>query len=466
MALSVALVGIVIGMFQLVLLVACGFFLAKMGALDQSGEVRFALASYYLMLPLFCFIQIAEATSVSSIIPLCYISLAFIISCIVIFILALCYCELSGADVRTKKCLIFSTAFGNVTTLPAIVVDSLCGSGGTLDRDPNCRKGFGYAMFTIFFLHIAVWSIGPLVATSDREKGRNVMRMMWVVKQFYPSAKAFLEDQELASVHEQPEENRNNPEQGQGERHESAREIFYAGGRENDSRFWENEELLAFSTEYRISRGGYRTFEAHFDSLLGKLTPDWVRKARLPPPERKIQMTAGVILSKVVAPPVVACVLGFIVGLIAPVKSALIESDIAGRVVMKTAYNVGYMAVPVSAMLLGAKLLVGFTFSKGMNLRILDIVATIVIRLVMAPVVGLGFMFLAAKLNISAVKHDRVLSFVVYANWCVPPSLVLISLFVLYDYYTRETALIQFWSNVVSVVTISAFLLLYFYLFP
>ena len=185
---------------------------------------------------------------------------------------------------------------------------------------------------------------------------------------------------------------------------------------------------------------------------------------RSPQPEMPKSNWKQIIL-RIISPPVVGCVTGVIIGLSTPVKNAFF-STWGEQVFIKTLSNVGAITVPLANMLLGCKLASGFTFTKDMNLRIIDLIAGIFIRLVIMPLIGLGYMKLIFLTGIRQIKDNKVLAFVMYTYWFVPPSVLFISLFVMLKHYMKEMALLQFWTNVLTIGTVPAFIIAYFAIFP
>ena len=66
------------------------------------------------------------------------------------------------------------------------------------------------------------------------------------------------------------------------------------------------------------------------------------------------------------------------------------------------------------------------------------------------------------SLNTEKINNDKVLQFVIYAFWNVPPSTQLVSLFVVMGYYLKEMTILQFWSNIISSITMAVFYIIYF----
>ncbi|MDR3546675.1 MAG: AEC family transporter [Candidatus Pacebacteria bacterium] len=476
-------VSIVIGVFQTVLLVMAGVLLTKLKSLDPIGEMRFASANYYLLLPLLCAIQIANATSVDNLGALGILCIDFIVSCGITVVIILIYCRLAKVDIRTIKSYVMVATFGNVAFFPAIIVQSLCSTGGVLSSDSHCKYGTGYSMFGLFLLNIVVWIFGPFVISKDKVLAYNERRKMFLIKHFYGAAKDFLEDTQLAKVEEVQREKYQTclmqpPVMSQSQLREDdtatktelLKDAFLhpPPNDKEDLTVLEDPALIEFDVGLHMSYDVYEKFEERFDSFLLKLNPNVYAQiaSTLPGPIKPLQMSFKFVLSKIITPPVISCIIGIVVGLITPLKTALLSENMSQRIFMNTFTSLGSMATNISVILLGAKLAGGFTSSKDINLRFVDLVAVNVLRMVIVPAIGLAFMWVMKEVASAYVVDDKVIAFVLYANWCVPPSVIVITLFLLVKYYTKELALIQFWTNVLSVFTCTAYLAIYFVLFP
>jgi hypothetical protein len=118
-----------------------------------------------------------------------------------------------------------------------------------------------------------------------------------------------------------------------------------------------------------------------------------------------------------------------IIGLITPLKDAIF-SDRGNQIAVKTLGNIGATSMIISNTTLGYKLAGSFRFIKELNLRFKDLIVLLVIRFIIAPPLGLGFIALIKQMGIPQIDDNRILTFILYAYWFVPPSVVVISVFI------------------------------------
>eukprot|EP00826_Nyctotherus_ovalis_P047717 TRINITY_DN5531_c0_g1_i1.p1 TRINITY_DN5531_c0_g1~~TRINITY_DN5531_c0_g1_i1.p1 ORF type:complete len:282 (+),score=38.17 TRINITY_DN5531_c0_g1_i1:77-922(+) len=228
----------------------------------------------------------------------------------------------------------------------------------------------------------------------------------------------------------------------------------------------EDHELIIFSLQIKLSPKVHKEFERKYEKLIREVNPDVLARISKDQPKKyqPPKTSAKEILSKVFSPPVVACSVGIVIGLIPPVKAALFSSW-GNKIFLKTLLSIGTMAMSIGNMLLGCKFSEGFLISKDMNIRFIDLIMMIAIRLVLLPAIGLGYMALIARIGIPQLDQNKVLDFVLYTYWFVPPSVVFLPLFVMLRHFMREIAILQFWANILLVVSGPVFIVVYFAIF-
>jgi len=447
MSLDTAIIGSIIGVFQQILFVLAGLLLAKLDVLDfMYGELKFALANYYLFVPLFCIIEISKASNISQISALGLIFFSNVLNCALVIFLSFIYTKIADVDIRIRNCFIIISGLGNVAFFPAVLIYSLCGEGGIFEKDTEyCQYGYGYSMFGLFPLNILIWGIGPFAIQRDKRISLNIMRQMMVIKKFYATVKEFMEEN-------------NNFEKANAE---SLQNIEF-----DIDNFEHNENLIKYSLEIQMSSKNFDKFSSKYDLFLSKLGPNLMKEIhqKLPKHIMRTKIRAPDLIKKIFNPPVLSCIFGIILGLITVIREWL-KTQFAQQLFMKTLVSIGNIALPLSIMLLGSKLSTGFKFGKTVNLRLKDLIAIIIIKFIITPLCGLGFIAICREIGIKQMIKNNVLSFVIFAGWLAPPSTIAISLFVMWNYFVKEIALIQFWTNIVGIVSTIVFLLIYFSIF-
>ena len=470
MGIETAIVSAILSSLQLIILVVAGIVLTKLGPLDRQGEMKFALGNYYLFLPFFSAVEIARATDLDSIANLGLLLMNFFINSAITLLLTLIYCHLSKMDVRTINSFVMIAGFGNIALYPSVIVDSMCGDNGLFEGDDDCDNGYGFCVFGIFMINTVIWAAGPYFLVKDKCIELGIRRQMCLIKQVYNSPKDFMNDEDFSILNKVTEENLYSlvNDQNNNEEKSTTREKLTTESNQHtngqvkipDNELIEHPEICQYSNQIYMSCNVYNQFLKKYEEFTKKVKPELLAKMndKLPKLTEPPKTTCKVLLSRVITPPVVACVIGVILGLITPVKDAFFSS-LGKQIFMKTFTNIGAITLPIANMLLGCKLSSGFIFSEGMLLRIKDLIAIIVIRHILLPFTGLGYIKLLMKIGISQITESKIFSFIMYSYWFVPPSVLFISLFVMLKHYMKEIALLQFWTNVLTAGTTPIFII-------
>ncbi len=469
MAIGEAVIGVLKGVFQMVILGVAGVLLGKLGPMDSVGDKKYSMGVYYLFLPMYCAINIANAISVDNLASFGYITVSFLLSCVFSTVLAWIYCWLFKVDLRCRKSLIVIIAFGNATTYPEILVRSMCESDGLLGGDPNCEFGVGYAMLGLFLLNVLSWGVGPFVVSQDHAILHNERRRAYFIRQFYPSMNAFFEDVDLSSAISMAQ--LKYPQLSQSSTmefglHSASQQFYHPSFSSEESAALEAHDLIEFSMEIHLSPENLKRLDEHFELLAEKLDPRVIETLckDIPGPAQPLKVSVRYILNNLAIPPIFFCFVGFVIGLISPLRDFILGST-ADSIFMGTFKKIGNISMPVLVMMLGAKLTSGVTFDKDVNLRFIDVMGVSAIRLLIVPAIGLGFMGIVTGIGMITVKEDKVLSFIIYSLWNLPPSVMVASIFMVFRYYTKEIAIIQLWTNLIAIASLTLFLVLYYAIF-
>ena len=470
MGLETIFTGVFIGVFQIVLLIIVGLVLARLGPLDATGERKFTLANYYVFLPLFCGIELAKAVDArEGLDSIAFLIFSFTASSMIAAFLATLYCNFFRVDFRAAKSFVTICTFGSVTAFPAIMARALCDDQGPLRKNEYCVYAQGYSVIGLLMLNVYLWTIAPLVISRDKAACYTIRRKAYLIREFYISMQEFLDDKELDRITEvQQERHSDLLEPIGGDDEVSLNDKFFQYlSEEKMSEDLEAKELIEFSLHVNLCNENYKRLSAHFALFLQKIHPKVFDHlcSKIPGTAMPLQISCQYLLWQLVSPPIVASFVGLILGLITPVKQALFH-ELTSQISIKTLSSLSNMAIPLLVLLLGAKLYAGASFSNDVNLRRWDLVALIIIRLVLVPAVGLGFMWLVSTFGSNTLQVNKVLRLIMFAFWNVPPSVLTISAFVMVGYYSKEVAILQFWSNLLSAFSMSGFYVVYFLIFP
>ncbi|CAL5209936.1 unnamed protein product [Lathyrus oleraceus] len=109
-------------------------------------------------------------------------------------------------------------------------------------------------------------------------------------------------------------------------------------------------------------------------------------------------------------------------------------------------------------------LILGGMLAEGPNESTLGIRTTIgiiVARLVVLPVIGIGIIMLAEKLNF-LVENDAMFRFVLLMQYTTPSAILLGAIASLRGYSVSEASAILFWQHVFALFSLSLYIIIYF----
>ncbi|GMI80563.1 hypothetical protein HRI_001725600 [Hibiscus trionum] len=122
-------------------------------------------------------------------------------------------------------------------------------------------------------------------------------------------------------------------------------------------------------------------------------------------------------LKKVFAPTATAAVVGFIIGIISPIRTLIIGDSAPLRVIDTSAYFLGEAAIPCLTLILGANLLRGL---NGSEVSLSVIIGILAVRNMVMPLLGICVVKAAHRSGM--VASDSLYRFVLMLQYAVPPA--------------------------------------------
>lgn len=162
----------------------------------------------------------------------------------------------------------------------------------------------------------------------------------------------------------------------------------------------------------------------------------------------------------ILQPPITASVLAIIVGLVPAIKYFVFNDD---SVVSFITDSLDFMA---DAMVPSAMLVLGGMLAEGpneSNLGIRTTIGIIVARLLILPLLGIGVVVLADKLNF-LVDGDQLYRFVLLLQYTTPSAILLGAIASLRGYAVNEASTLLFWQHIFALFSLTAFIIVYFYM--
>ncbi|XP_031399780.1 protein PIN-LIKES 3-like isoform X1 [Punica granatum] len=161
-------------------------------------------------------------------------------------------------------------------------------------------------------------------------------------------------------------------------------------------------------------------------------------------------LTHEINLKMLFAPTTIAAIVGFMVGIVSPIRKALVGERAPLHVIESSTYLVGGACVPAATMIVGANLIKGLKRS-GVGTWI--VVGIIFIRCVALPLIGIGVVKAAHHLGL--VGSDRLYQFVLMLQFAVPPAVSISTITQLFEAGQSECSIVMLWSYAVSAFSLT-----------
>jgi len=472
-----------------------GTILAWVKAFDKIGENRSAEANIHVFIPVFCFVAFSQAVYNLSSNALGLLFFTFVISASIGAVLAFIFAWVSRMDVRIIAVFMLMAAYGNVAFIPESILVALCGTFGygSLQADAGCKHAGGYSLYVLFLFNYSLICIGPFFMHMNKAKAFNIRRQMIMIREFYSTSPAdFMADTELVGVDKRLKEGLNlggdkevhlqiegppvktpeSPEKKEGQEgkpnnYQDTESALHTTGnrsvldRENPKvpmSTLEEPELIVYSLEYHMDPAGHEKFQKHFDKFIDKFdnrTVNLFCEKHVPSPEKPMEFGIMFILGRIYHQVNVGCILGIIIGRINAAEEWFYCKDIIS-IFMGPVESIANLAIPIAVMILGIQLATGFSL-RGMSIRVIDIAGLIVIRHMILPAIGIGFARALYNDGIWDLQNDGVLAYSIFANWNLPPGILLLTLFVLCGYFAREGSFMIFCCLVATIPLVTLF---------
>ncbi|KAG6394395.1 hypothetical protein SASPL_144979 [Salvia splendens] len=153
---------------------------------------------------------------------------------------------------------------------------------------------------------------------------------------------------------------------------------------------------------------------------------------------------------ELMSPPVVAALLGFVFGAVAWLRGILIGESAPLRVIFDSITLLGDGTIPCITLILGGNLTLGLHKAK---LSLSLIVAVIIVKYVILPMIGIGVVLGAARLGF--VPSDPLFRFVLMIQFTLPPAMNIGTMTQLYDVAQEECSVLFLWTYLAAAVALT-----------
>ncbi|KAK8950025.1 hypothetical protein KSP40_PGU007255 [Platanthera guangdongensis] len=162
------------------------------------------------------------------------------------------------------------------------------------------------------------------------------------------------------------------------------------------------------------------------------------------------KLQSAIHFKKLFAPSTIGVIIGFIVGLIAPVRKLLIGENAPFHVLQDSASLIGDGSIPSLTLIMGGNLLKGI---RGSRIRASAIIGVIVVRYLLLPLVGIAIVKGAVRLGL--VHADPLYQFVLLMQFALPPAMNIGTITQLFGAGESECSVIFLWTYALASVALT-----------
>lgn len=215
-----------------------------------------------------------------------------------------------------------------------------------------------------------------------------------------------------------------------------------------------------FKSISNVSQSTFPDLDHSRDSSTTPTYPESIRCLAEPRVVRKIRIVAEQTpIQHILQPPTIASLLAIIVGLVPQIKACFFGSEAPLLFISNSLEILAGAMVPFVMLILGGMLAEGPNESSTLGLR--TTIGISIARLLVLPVLGIGIIVAADKLNF-LVHGDPMYKFVVLLQYTTPTAILVGAIASLRGYAVREASALLFWEHVFALLSLSLYIFVYF----
>ncbi|CAM8956479.1 unnamed protein product [Rhodiola kirilowii] len=427
----------VVPLMKLLSLTVIGLILAhpKFQIIPRATFKLLSKLVFALFLPCLIFTHLGESITLDSLALWWFIPVNVLISTLIGCILGILVVMVCQPPPEFVRFTIIMIAFGNTGNLPLAVIVSVC-HGKDNPFGPDChRKGVAYVSFAQWVSVILVYTL--------------VYHMMEPPLQFYEVVEESNENEIIQVEEQQPSM-------------DLSRSLLVEAewpGMDDKETVHSKTPFIArvFNSISSVSQNAFPDLDLTVEgdgssprSMSCMAEPRVVRRMRIVAEQTPI----GHILQ----PPTIASLLAIIIGMVPQMRSLVFGTNAPLSFITDSLVIMGGAMVPSVMLILGGML------SEGPNQSALGLRTTIgiiIARLLVLPVIGIGIVISANKLNL-VLLNDPMYNFVLLMQYTTPSAILLGAIARLRGYAVAEASALLFWQHVFALFSLSLYIVVYF----
>ncbi|PON58499.1 Auxin efflux carrier [Trema orientale] len=390
---------------------------------------------FVLFLPCLIFTNLGPTISLQNLIQWWFIPVNVLLSTATGCVLGLLVAVICRPPPQYFRFTIIMTGFGNTGNLPLAVVASICHSKDN-PFGPACQSsGVAYVSFSQW---IAVFLVYTLV-----------YHMMEPPLEYYEIVEEGTEIDEIIEIEETAVNDLSRPLLVEAE---------WPGMEDRETEHCKTPLIARLFTN-NIS-GETQATVSEFD-VEGKVpeSPKSIRCLAEPRIVRRIRIVAErTPISHILQPPTIASLLAIFIGMFPTVKDIVFDKSSPFSILTDSFDILAEAMVPSVMLVLGGMLAEGPNKS---DLGIRTTIGIVVARLLVLPLLGIGIVSLADRLNF-LIPSDQLYRFVLLLQYTTPSAILLGAIASLRAYAVKEASAVIFWQHVCAVLSFSLYVIVYF----
>lgn len=388
---------------------------------------------FALFLPCLIFTHLGQSITLDNVALWWFIPVNVLVSTVIGCLLGYLVVIICRPPPQFIRFTIIMTAFGNTGNIPLAVVSSVC---HTKDNPfgPDChRKGVAYVSFAQWVAVILVYTL--------------VYHMMEPPMEYYEIV------DEGVEIEEQKHCNDNNISRP------LLVEAEWPGMEEKETEHSKTPFIArVFNSISNVSQTAIPDLELNNAEGSGS-SPRAIRCLAEPRMVRRMRIVAEQTpIRHILQPPTIASLLAIIIGMVPQFKAFVFGQD------APLSFITDSLEITAAAMVPSVMLILGGMLAEGPNDSSLGLRTTIgisVARLLVLPLLGIGIVALADKLNF-LVHGDQMYRFVLLLQYTTPSAILLGAIASLRGYAVGEASSLLFWQHVFALFSLSLYIVVYF----
>ncbi|PIN17221.1 putative membrane protein [Handroanthus impetiginosus] len=159
------------------------------------------------------------------------------------------------------------------------------------------------------------------------------------------------------------------------------------------------------------------------------------------------------------APPVLAAIIGFIVGAVTWFRVLIIGENAPLRVIDDSIQLLGEGTIPCITLILGGNLTAGL---RKANTKAIMIIAVLCVRYIILPIIGIGIVKAASHLGF--LPSDPLYHFVLMIQFTLPPAMSIGTMTQLFGVAQEECSILFLWTYLVAALALTGWSTLFMWI--